>query len=243
MFNDPIIENKGLHFVDDIKYLYEPATDRTFLKIVSGVCPPNQASPGYIVIAGLQHPAGGQTPLSFLIDEGSYPKMEDLLLAMSRCHYHYKCDTHYVRFRRSKQDERVFDDFLRHIQRYNLEAVGQKRMHIVAEDAPWTTDRGQLKFILEKMRQELVVGKRNFYWDEENTPSSVRTLNGVEEWENTKDENTMLGALCYAFAGLMIDRPSVDSRGVIRTGSGVKKTKGDFNPMHGLERMLQGRRK
>jgi hypothetical protein len=242
MFDQMIFENNTFgREHEGIDYILDPESDRVYFKVIGGVCPPSQVSPGYIVIAGLQHPAGGQVPHVWLIAEKAYPKMEDLLLAMSRAHHHYKVSTHYARFKRSKQDDRVYDDFLRHVQRFNLEAVRQKRIHIVINDAPWTNERGHLKFILEKMRDELRIGNRTIYWNEP-SPPSTRNLTGVAEWENTKDENTMLGALCYAVSGLLVDRPYMDSQGRMQTSSGVQKTVGTFSPTHGLDRMLADRR-
>ena len=257
MFNCDIIQQKHLMSQEDIDYLYwrrknpeygkttiDPSDEyieKTFLKIVGGVCPPNISSPGYIVIAGMLHPLGGQTPHVWLIAEKAYPKMEDLLVAMSRAHHHFKVSTYYARFKRSKQDDRVYDDFLRHVQTFNLEASKEKRIHVRVQDAPWTNERGHLKFILEKMRSELLIGNRTLYWPEP-SPPSTRTLNGVEEWEMTKDDNTMLGSLCYAVSGLLVDRPSMDGSGRIKTGSGVVQTVGKFNPTHMLDKVLTGRR-
>lgn len=243
MFNKSVIEKNeylGDNPEDDI-YLHDPITDRTYVKIVSGVCPPNQVGPGYIVIAGLLHPIPGQMPHVWLIDEGGYRRIEDLLLAMSRAHYHYKVDTHYCRFKYTKNDLRVYDDFLRHIQTFNREAVKSRRPHIQATDAPWTNDRGGLKFILEKVRDELRVGNRKLWWTEP-SPPSTRTLTGINEWETIDDKNTMLGALCYAVAGIIVDRPNIDSSGHIRTGSGVAKTKTTFDPMHTFNQMIKKRK-
>lgn len=241
MFQKAMIEKRDLPEFGEHQreiYLLDPDTDRTYIKIVGGVCPPNRMSPGYIVVAGMLHPAGAQTPHIWLMDEGAFSKTEDLLLAMSRCHLHYKVDNHYARFMRSKTDDRVYDDFLRHIQAFNREAYKERRAHIQIIDAPWTNDRGGLKFILEKMRDELRVGNRKLYWPEP-SPASTRTLTGVDEWEKTDDKNTMLGALCYAVAGLLVDRPNFDRHGNIKTGSGVKKTVNKFDPLHTLNKRVR----
>jgi hypothetical protein len=240
MFEREIVKRKISQFDGAEPIFYDPDTERVYMKIASGVCPPNMTSPGYIVVAGIEQPVSGQTPKIWLLGEGGYSDLEDMLLAMSRAQYHYKLSTHYCRFKRSKGDDRIYDDFLRHVQRFNLEALSLRRQEIVAQDAPWTNDRGHLKFILEKLRAELTVGRRTIYWHEP-APPSTNSLNGVDEWENTKDDDTMLGALCYAVAGLLVDRPHYDSQGRIQTGVGIKKTVGVFNPYAGHERMMNGR--
>ena len=238
MFERDIVEKNISHFDGDVPFLADADTDKTYIKIVSGVCPPNMNHPGYVVVAGLEHPMSNPSPNIWLMGEAAYPDLDDMLVAMSRAHYHYKLDTHYCRFKRSKGDNRVYDDFLRHVQRFNLEAVAQKRAHIIAQDAPWTNDRGHLKFILEKVRSSLTMGKREIYWHEP-APPSTNALNGVDEWEQTKDDDTMLGAFCYAVAGLLVDKPHLDRSGRIDSGIGVKKTVGVFNPYAGHERMMK----
>ena len=148
MFDRKIIEKQFSHFDGDIDFMYDPDTERAYCKIVGGVCPPNQDAGGYVVIAGLEMPAPGQSPNIWLLGEQGFVELDDMLLAMSRAHHHFKVSTHYARFKRSKTDERVYDDFMRHVQRFNLEAVGQKKAHIVAQDAPWSNHRGHLMFHL-----------------------------------------------------------------------------------------------
>jgi hypothetical protein len=240
MFERDIVERNTSPGMEDVPFLHDTESDRTFVKIVGGVCPPNMNAPGYIVVAGLEHPFANHSPNIWLMGEGSFSDLEDLLLAMSRAHFHYKLETHYCRFKRSKGDDRVYDDFLRHVQRFNLEAIGVKRSPIVAQDAPWTNDKGHLKFILEKVRSALTMGKRQVYWFDP-APPSTNSLNGVDEWENTKDDDTMLGAFCYAIAGLLVDKPHLDRLGRVDSGLGVKKTVGKFDPYAGHRRMMDGR--
>jgi hypothetical protein len=238
MFDRPGFESRTDHFEDATLY-HDTIHDRIYIKVVSGVCPPNNESPGYMVIAAMTRPMGGQSPNIWLVDENAYLDIADMLLDMSRVHAHYRVDTHYARFKRSKNDDRVYDDFLRHIQRFNLEAAGSRRVQISIQDAPWTNDRGHLKFFLEKLREELRVGSRSLYWHDP-TPPSAMSLNGIDDWDQVKDNNTMLGALCYCVAGLLVDKPFFDNTGRIHTGYGAATMKGDFNPTHMLDQMTGG---
>ena len=231
MFDRPILELRTNYFDEERDFIHDPRDDKTYIKVASGVCPPNINAPGYIVVAGLQYPTASQNPYIWMMAEEAYNDIRDMLLAMSRIHAHYKVDTHYARFKRSKTDNRVYDDFLRHIQRFNMQSFEERRAQIRCEDAPWTNDRGHLKFFLEQLQENLLVGRRTIYWFDP-TPPSMMALNGINDWELVKDENTMLGAACYAIAGLLVDRAMFDRSGRMVSGYGVHQLDGKFDPMH-----------